>query len=101
VGHSEASIDPTLQKEFDLVEHLLIQGQNPEVPFTPYLTKKSKNKVSKATYHTRSMGPPPKSKGGLKVRKTQEGGLNCVTKKKKLVLFFFKDLAQVQNQVLN
>jgi len=32
-------IDPNVQKELDLVEHMLIAGQNVDVPSTPYLAK--------------------------------------------------------------
>jgi len=39
LGHSKKSIDPTPQKEIDLVKQLLIQRKNVKVPFTTYLTK--------------------------------------------------------------
>jgi hypothetical protein len=54
-------VDPVLQKEIELVKDSLMTGVTAEVPSTPYLTKAQKRKATKATYSTRSQGPPPTS----------------------------------------
>jgi len=38
-------VDPNLHKELDLVQHLLIQGENANVPFTIYLSNSHKKKI--------------------------------------------------------
>jgi len=42
VANPDDPIDPNLQRELDLVQHLLIQGASTEVPFTPYILKSKK-----------------------------------------------------------
>jgi len=57
---SYVTIDPKLQRELDLVEHLVVAGKDVDVPYTPYLTKCQWKKIAKAAiYKTCSMGPPP------------------------------------------
>lgn len=45
-------VGPNLQKELDIVQHLLIQGENAEVQFTPYSSNSQKKKIRKAAYQT-------------------------------------------------
>jgi len=54
-------VDPNLHKELYLVQHLLIQGANVDMPFTPYLSNSQTKKIRKASYQIRSKGPPPSS----------------------------------------
>lgn len=62
VDHEVVALNLQLQKELDLVRECLIKGEDVEVPFTPYLTKKQRKQLSKLnSYNTRSKGAP---KGG-------------------------------------
>jgi hypothetical protein len=45
-------VDPNLEKELDIIQHMLIQGENVEVRFTPYLSNSRKKKIRKASYQT-------------------------------------------------
>jgi len=59
---SHVIMDPKVRHELDHVEHLVIAGKNPNVPYTPYLTKCERKKIAKAAgYQTCSMDPPPNS----------------------------------------
>jgi len=52
-------VNPNLQRELALVEHLVVAGKDADIPFTPYLTKCQRKKIAQKCYQTRSMGPPP------------------------------------------
>jgi len=46
--------NPIVQKEVEFVVHLILQGKDKDIPFTPYLSKCQKKKALKDVYHTRS-----------------------------------------------
>jgi len=61
---ANTQIFPVLQKDLDLLRYVLMkETDDPNVPFTPYLTKKQRKELNKESYGTRSKGapsPPPK-----------------------------------------
>jgi len=62
IGHSSpiagiAHCNLSLHKELDLISECLIQGEDIDVPFTLYQTKKQKRQLNKLNfYNTRSKG---------------------------------------------
>lgn len=56
----QALLNPKVQHELALVEHLVGEGKDADVPFTPDITKCQRKKITKAAcYLTRSRGPAP------------------------------------------
>lgn len=61
---SQALLNPKVRQELALVENLVVAGKDSHIPFTPYITKCQRKKITKATgsmkgYPTCSMGPAP------------------------------------------
>lgn len=50
-------ICPVLQKDLDLLRYVLLkETDDPNAPFTPYLTKKQRKELNKEAYRKRSKG---------------------------------------------
>lgn len=57
---SQALLNTKVRQELALVEHLVVEGKDVDVPFTTYLSKKQRKKIAQeASYLTRSKGPSP------------------------------------------
>jgi hypothetical protein len=61
VAPDDATVDPVLHNEVEFMQTWLAKAAVNNAPFTLVVSKSQKKKLQKATYQTRSQGPPPPS----------------------------------------